>query len=97
MASRCCSASDTNISSTSLRAALSRLVARLPAPDLSAPVRLWVDRSFTIRGSGTVVTGTLGAGRLRPGDELEVAGSGRQVRVRGLQSLGAPAAAPQPA
>jgi selenocysteine-specific elongation factor len=75
-----------------LRAALSRLVARLPAPDLSAPVRLWVDRSFTIRGSGTVVTGTLGAGRLRPGDELEVAGSGRQVRVRGLQSLGAPAA-----
>jgi selenocysteine-specific elongation factor len=74
-----------------LRAALHRLVARLPAPDLSAPVRLWVDRSFTIRGSGTVVTGTLGAGRLRPGDELELAGTGRPVRVRGLQALGAPA------
>jgi selenocysteine-specific elongation factor len=75
-----------------LRAALDRLALRLPVPDLSAPVRLWVDRSFTIRGSGTVVTGTLGAGRLRPGDELELAGTGRSVRVRGLQTLGAPAA-----
>jgi selenocysteine-specific elongation factor len=73
-----------------LRAALDRLVAALPAPDRAAPVRLWVDRSFSIRGSGTVVTGTLGAGSLRVGDELELAG-GRQVRVRGLQSLGAPA------
>ncbi|NJC72421.1 selenocysteine-specific translation elongation factor [Planosporangium thailandense] len=72
-----------------LRAALGRLVARLPAPDLDAPVRLWVDRAFTIKGAGTVVTGTLGAGRLRAGDELELAG-GRRVRVRGLQSLGAP-------
>jgi selenocysteine-specific elongation factor len=69
-----------------LRAALDRLVARLPAPDTGARVRLWVDRSFTIRGSGTVVTGTLGAGTLRIGDELELAG--RRVRVRGLQSLG---------
>jgi selenocysteine-specific elongation factor len=47
-----------------------------------------VDRSFTIRGSGTVVTGTLGAGTLRVGDELEL--HGRRVRVRGLQSLGTP-------
>jgi selenocysteine-specific elongation factor len=75
-----------------LRAALDRLTARLPVPDGSAPVRLWVDRSFTIRGSGTVVTGTLGAGRLGTGDELELAGTGRSVRVRGLQTLGAPAA-----
>ncbi len=71
-----------------LRAALDRLVARLPAPDRAAPVRLWVDRSFTIRGSGTVVTGTLGAGELRTGDELELTGADRPVRVRGLQSLG---------
>jgi selenocysteine-specific elongation factor len=70
-----------------LRAALDRLVARLPAPDVAAPVRLWVDRAFSIKGSGTVVTGTLGAGSLRVGDELEVAG--RRVRIRGLQSLGA--------
>ncbi|MER7892816.1 selenocysteine-specific translation elongation factor [Micromonospora sp. NPDC094482] len=71
-----------------LRAALDRLAARQPAPAPVAPVRLWVDRSFTIRGSGTVVTGTLGAGRLRVGDELELAGTGETVRVRGLQSLG---------
>jgi selenocysteine-specific elongation factor len=70
-----------------LRAALDRLVARLPTPDLAAPVRLWVDRAFSIKGSGTVVTGTLGAGSLRVGDELELAA--RRIRVRGLQSLGA--------
>ncbi|MFF0317770.1 selenocysteine-specific translation elongation factor [Micromonospora sp. NPDC005252] len=71
-----------------LRAALDRLTARLPAPTVDAPVRLWVDRSFTVRGSGTVVTGTLGAGRLRVGDELELAGADELVRVRGLHSLG---------
>src|SRR2546429_3508832 len=72
-----------------LRRALDRLVAGLPAPDPVAPVRLWVDRSFTIRGSGTVVTGTLGAGRLDTGTELALASTGRLVRIRGLQSLGA--------
>ncbi|MGR6913108.1 selenocysteine-specific translation elongation factor [[Actinomadura] parvosata] len=70
-----------------LRAALSRLVRSLPAPDEAAPVRLWVDRSFTIKGSGTVVTGTLPAGRVRVGDELLLAPGGDRVRIRGLQSL----------
>ena len=70
-----------------LRAALVRLVARLPRPDVTAPVRLWVDRVFTIRGAGTVVTGTLPAGTLRVGDHLQLPG-GRVVGVRGLQSLG---------
>ncbi|MGR6319669.1 selenocysteine-specific translation elongation factor [Micromonospora soli] len=72
-----------------LRAALDRLVARLPAPAHEDPVRLWVDRSFTIRGSGTVVTGTLGGGRLRVGDQLELAATGEPVRVRGLHALNA--------
>ncbi|MCG5471293.1 selenocysteine-specific translation elongation factor [Micromonospora sp. LAH09] len=71
-----------------LRAALERLAAGLPAPVTDDPVRLWVDRSFTVRGSGTVVTGTLGVGRLRVGDELELAGADEPVRVRGLHSLG---------
>jgi selenocysteine-specific elongation factor len=70
-----------------LRAALADLAGRLPLPDPAADVRLWVDRSFPIRGAGTVVTGTLPAGTLRLGDELELAGAGR-VRVRGLQALG---------
>ncbi|GLY91624.1 selenocysteine-specific translation elongation factor [Actinoallomurus iriomotensis] len=68
-----------------LRAALGRLVARLPAPDPDAPVRVWVDRAFTIKGSGTVVTGTLPAGTVRSGGELLL--DGRPVRVRGLQTL----------
>ncbi|HEY3952652.1 MAG TPA: SelB C-terminal domain-containing protein [Streptosporangiaceae bacterium] len=70
-----------------LRAALARLAAALPAPDPGAPVRLWVDRAFTVTGSGTVVTGTLPAGTLHTGDELLLVPSGRPVRVRGIESL----------
>ncbi|MCU1591075.1 MAG: selenocysteine-specific translation elongation factor, partial [Frankiales bacterium] len=69
-----------------LRGALDRLVATLPAPVTDGRVRFWVDRAFTIKGSGTVVTGTLGTGTLRAGDALEL--GGRLVRIRGLQSLG---------
>nr|WP_090276521.1 selenocysteine-specific translation elongation factor [Mycolicibacterium komanii]CRL69946.1 selenocysteine-specific translation elongation factor [Mycolicibacterium komanii] len=69
-----------------VHAAVVSLVDALPAPSLDADVRLWVDRSFTVRGAGTVVTGTLAAGTLRVGDELEHAG--RRVTIRGLQSLG---------
>lgn len=78
----------TGVGLPELRAALDRLVAGLPAADPGAPVRLWVDRAFTVRGSGTVVTGTLGAGTLRVGDELTLAPGGRLVGVRGVQSLG---------
>jgi selenocysteine-specific elongation factor len=69
-----------------VRQALDVLVAAMPVPDSAAPVRLWVDRSFSIKGAGTVVTGTLGAGTLAVGDELVVVPSGRRVTVRGLQS-----------
>lgn len=68
-----------------LRAALSRLVRRLPAPRTDGRIRLWVDRSFVIRGAGSVITGTLSAGRLDVGDELML--RNRAVHVRGLQSL----------
>jgi selenocysteine-specific elongation factor len=75
-----------------LTAALGRLVARLPAPDPGQPVRLWLDRVFAIKGSGTVVTGTLQAGTVRTGDELTATPALRTLRVRGLHSLGSPAA-----
>jgi selenocysteine-specific elongation factor len=75
-----------------LTAALDRLVARLPAADPGHGVRLWLDRVFAIKGSGTVVTGTLQAGTVRTGDELTVTPAMRKLRVRGVQSLGAPAA-----
>ena len=71
-----------------LRLALDDLAARLPAPDPDAPVRLWSDRSFSIPGAGTVVTGTLGAGTIRTGDRLTLLdhGTAREVTVRGLHS-----------
>jgi selenocysteine-specific elongation factor len=70
-----------------LRAALARLAAALPVPDAAAPVRLWVDRSFSIRGSGTVITGTLPAGMVRTGQELLLTPSMRPARIRGIESL----------
>ncbi|GLW89780.1 selenocysteine-specific translation elongation factor [Actinokineospora globicatena] len=69
-----------------LRSAVADLVGRLPVPDVDGDVRLWVDRSFTVAGAGTVVTGTLQAGTIRPGDELLLRGS--PVRVRGVHALG---------
>ena len=76
-----------------LRAALGRLVAALrdSSSGISQPARLWIDRSFTIRGAGTVVTGTLPAGTVRDGQELLLTPSSQPVRVRGLQALGEPA------
>ena len=73
-----------------LRVALGGLVASLPVPDAAAPVRLWVDRSFSIRGSGTVVTGTLPAGTIRSGQELLLTPSLRPARIRGIESLAEP-------
>ena len=70
-----------------LRDALVRLVARMPVPAADLPARLWVDRVFTIRGAGTVVTGTLGTGTIATGDELLLAPHQTPVRVRGLQCL----------
>jgi selenocysteine-specific elongation factor len=57
------------------------------SPDTVA--RLPVDRSFTMRGFGAVVTGTLVAGEFKEGDELELLPEGARVRVRGLQVHGA--------
>jgi selenocysteine-specific elongation factor len=68
------------------RAALDRLLDVLPPADRRGRARLWVDRAFTVRGRGPVVTGTLGAGGVRVGDVLEAGGRG--VRVRGLQVHG---------
>jgi len=74
-----------------LRDALDDVLAGLPEPDPGGRVRLWVDRSFTVTGVGTVTTGTLAAGTLAKGDRLQVVGHGqlpREVTVRGLQSQG---------
>ena len=77
----------TGVGVDELRAALDRLLAATPvAVDRGRP-RLWVDRVFAAKGSGTVVTGTLAGGSLHVDDELVVVPLNRRVRVRALQSL----------
>lgn len=71
-----------------LRTALDHLVADTPgAADRQRP-RLWIDRSFAAKGSGTVVTGTLTNGTLRVDDTVLVEPGARSARVRGIQTLG---------
>jgi selenocysteine-specific elongation factor len=62
--------------------AAATVVSRAGAP---GPAVLHIDRSFTVTGIGTVVTGTLWAGTLRTGDPLALLPGDRAVRVRGLQ------------
>ena len=70
-----------------LRAALDEMLASSPgAIDRGTP-RLWIDRAFSAKGSGTVVTGTLTGGRIRVEDELVLLPQRQRVRVRALQSL----------
>jgi selenocysteine-specific elongation factor len=69
-----------------LREALDRMVAGAPVPAEDGRARLFVDRVFTIRGAGTVVTGTLTGGPLAVGREVEVYPTGHRARIRGLQS-----------
>jgi selenocysteine-specific elongation factor len=66
-----------------LRAALARVATETARDD--APTRLFVDRVFTLRGIGTVATGTLWSGRIAAGDTLQVEPGGREVRVRSVQ------------
>ena len=70
-----------------LRKGLDDLIASAgPATDRGRP-RLWVDRVFAAKGSGTVVTGTLTGGSLSVDDEVVVVPLARRARVRALQSL----------
>jgi selenocysteine-specific elongation factor len=74
-----------------LRQALVKVAAEVPAKDSSAITRLPIDRVFTMKGFGTVVTGTLLSGTVRKEDELEVFPETRSLRVRGIQVHGHPA------
>ncbi|HSD80910.1 MAG TPA: selenocysteine-specific translation elongation factor, partial [Solirubrobacteraceae bacterium] len=68
--------------------ALDRVAAALPGRGSGAPVAaplLHVDRAFTIRGAGTVVTGTLWSGTIGRGDVVEILPAGLRARVRGVQ------------
>ncbi|MGB8595940.1 MAG: selenocysteine-specific translation elongation factor [Candidatus Sulfotelmatobacter sp.] len=71
-----------------LKRAMASAAAEVQPRDSHAIARLPIDRVFTMKGFGTVVTGTLVAGTVRRDDELEVFPTGRRVRVRGLQVHG---------
>jgi selenocysteine-specific elongation factor len=68
-----------------LRAALERAAERAGEAERDGPLRLHVDRSFTIRGAGTVVTGTLWSGVASRGDEVRILPAGTPARVRSVQ------------
>ncbi len=72
-----------------LRAALATMIAALPPRPAAGVFRLPVDRVFTLKGFGTVVTGTIASGEIALADELHVLPRGVATRVRGLQVHGA--------
>jgi len=76
-----------------LKSALAQVASEVTAKDSTALARLPIDRVFTMKGFGTVVTGTLVAGTIRKEEELEVFPSGKRVRVRGAQVHGSSAEA----
>ena len=78
-----------------LKSALVQVASEVAAKNSAALARLPIDRVFTMKGFGTVVTGTLVAGTIRKSDEeeLELFPAGKRVRVRGVQVHGSPAEA----
>ncbi|MGD0932281.1 MAG: selenocysteine-specific translation elongation factor [Candidatus Korobacteraceae bacterium] len=74
-----------------LKSELARLAAEIPAKDSSAVFRLPIDRVFTMKGFGTVVTGTLISGTVHKEQELQLHPGGKRLRVRGVQVHGSAA------
>ena len=72
-----------------LRVALRQVARDIPERSADFVTRLPIDRAFTMKGFGAVVTGTLVAGEIAAGDELELLPTGRRVRARGVQVHGA--------
>jgi selenocysteine-specific elongation factor len=78
----------TGVGLADLKRAIVTAASEVRQRDSHAYPRLPIDRVFTMKGFGTVVTGTLIAGTIRKDDSLEVFPSGRRVRVRGVQVHG---------
>ncbi len=75
-----------------LRDALGRVATAAEQRRADFPARLYVDRVFTLRGIGTVVTGTLWSGAVSEGDSLRLEPAQREVRVRSVQVHDTPVA-----
>ena len=74
-----------------VKLALAKIASDTTAKDSAALARLPVDRVFTMKGFGTVITGTLVAGTIRKEDELEVFPARHRARIRGVQVHGSSA------
>jgi selenocysteine-specific elongation factor len=76
-----------------LRGWLLEQAAQAEAPaEAAAAFRMPIDRVFTLRGLGTVVTGTVAAGGIAPGDEVALGAQGRRARIRSVHAQGREAA-----
>lgn len=71
-----------------LRSELDGLASRIPERDATGLFRLTIDRVFSLRGAGTVVTGTAVAGRVRVGEDVEILPGGPISRIRQLEVYG---------
>ncbi len=71
-----------------LKQILQKLALEIPVRQTEAIARLPVDRSFSVKGFGAVVTGTLASGEINEATEMEILPDGKKVRVRGLQTHG---------
>lgn len=71
-----------------LKEHLNSVSAKFVRPESARSARLPIDRSFTVKGFGTVVTGTLLDGSLKVGDDVELMPKMKNVRIRGLRSYG---------
>ena len=78
-----------------LRQHLQRTTKAVPAGHAERPFRLAIDRAFTVRGSGVVVTGMVVDGKVRVDDRLVLATRGKRVRVRGVRAQDRPASIAQ--
>ena len=67
---------------------LDRIAIETEPKESGGILRLPVDRSFTVKGFGTVITGTLLSGKVKVGDEVEILPPGKRVKVRGIQVHG---------
>jgi selenocysteine-specific elongation factor len=74
-----------------LKREIVRLSAEVPARDTEALFRLPIDRVFTMKGFGAVVTGTLIAGKIKKEEEIEILPSRKRARIRGVQVHGSAA------
>jgi selenocysteine-specific elongation factor len=71
-----------------LKQTLQKLALKIPVRKNETVARLPVDRSFSVKGFGAVVTGTLVSGEINEASEMEILPIGKKVRVRGLQTHG---------